>query len=44
MQAVITNGTNPKVALFLISFLPQFIMTNNPYGSVPFIILEFRLL
>ncbi|MED1437256.1 LysE family translocator [Aeribacillus composti] len=39
MQGVITNVTNPKVALFFISFLPQFIMTDNPYGPIPFMIL-----
>jgi RhtB (resistance to homoserine/threonine) family protein len=39
MQGVITNVTNPKVALFFISFLPQFINTDNPYGPIPFIIL-----
>jgi len=38
MQGVITNVTNPKVALFFISFLPQFIVTDNPYGLIPFII------
>ncbi|KYD23928.1 hypothetical protein B4110_3833 [Parageobacillus toebii] len=36
MQGVITNVTNPKVALFFISFLPQFIITDNPYGPIPF--------
>lgn len=39
MQGVITNVTNPKVALFFISFLPQFIHPDNPYGPVPFILL-----
>ncbi|MEK4221419.1 LysE family translocator [Bacillus sp. FSL W8-0102] len=39
MQGVLTNVTNPKVALFFISFLPQFIRPDNPYGPVPFILL-----
>ena len=38
-QAVLTNVLNPKVALFFISFLPQFIDPTYPDHYISFLVL-----